>query len=464
MAHSYTPNLELLKIDPNVEMSLSDFIRFFQTDKQTLDTNIQALYDRIEAIAAQGYTPVQPVNIASGVLTFHVENASTGYFDLPTLLARFPENTPVRITGFVISSLTTEANVESFFSTLDRLNGLDRSDNGLTQAQLNGIINMGSTEVSTSVLAAWKRRYPDITVTSTKISSELTFCNFDGSMTLHTEKVYLNQDSAWMPLGADRSDHPDGYYYVFDGWSLNANTVVDAGNGARAGNPDLLKNVTEDRVLYAAYIKHPRTGPSFTFAQKATRVTETTIAYVDYWEDYATAPFLIYNKSDGTEVTNQAISTSGNVILDRNILTIHMFPELFNGFNHAVYFAKGSSGNYNNPVYTSPVSVPLVLIDDRPSLHVETYATAAGETAVVKIVTMGRYTRVVSLVYKESGNTDEYTVTSPSVIFNVDTANNTFSIKMLSTAMLNGSGYAINVEDAEGESLRVPIPNLRTIR
>ena len=54
MAHSYTSNLELLKIDPNVEMSLSDFVRFFQTDKDTVDANIQALYDRIEAVAAQG--------------------------------------------------------------------------------------------------------------------------------------------------------------------------------------------------------------------------------------------------------------------------------------------------------------------------------------------------------------------------------------------------------------------------
>ena len=93
MAHSYTPNLELLKIDPNVDMSLSDFIRFFQTDKQTVDTNIKALRDCIEAIAAQGYTPIQPVNIASSALAVRIENAASGYFDLPTLLASFPGKT-----------------------------------------------------------------------------------------------------------------------------------------------------------------------------------------------------------------------------------------------------------------------------------------------------------------------------------------------------------------------------------
>ena len=128
MAHSYTDNLELLKIDPNVEMSKSDFIRFFQTDKDTVDANIQALYDRIEAVAAQGYTPVQPVNVASSKLTVRIENAATGYFDLPNLLASFPEHTPVRITGFVITSLTTQDAVNAFFGLLDELDGLDASN------------------------------------------------------------------------------------------------------------------------------------------------------------------------------------------------------------------------------------------------------------------------------------------------------------------------------------------------
>ena len=447
MAHSYTDNLELLKIDPNVEMSKSDFIRFFQTDKQTVDANIQALYDRIEAIAVQGYTPIQPVNIASSALAVRIENAATGYFDLPTLLATFPEHTPVRITGFVITSLTTQNDVNAFFGLLDELYGLDASNHGVSKAQMNGVIDMGTREITGDQINAWAARYPDITITSTKISNTLYFYNFDGSQLLYSETVYYGDDSTWTPTGIDRTDHPDGYYYVFQGWAATAN--------ATAGNADLTKNVTESRIVYAAYSRHARTGPTFDYAQKATRVTDTAITYIDYWEDYTSAAYLIYNKSDGTEVTNLSVSSSGNVILDNSILTVHMFADLFSGFNYAIMFKKGSAKS---------VSVPLLLIDGKPYLHVETYVTAAGETAVVKIVTLGRYTRVVSLVYKESGGTEEYTVTSPSVIFNVDTANNTFSIKMLSTAMLNGSGYAINVEDAEGESLRVPIPNLRTIR
>ena len=451
LAHSYTDNLELLKVDPNVEMSKSDFIRFFQTDKQTLDANIQALYDRIEAIAAQGYTPIQPVNIASSVLAVRIENAATRYFDLPTLLASFPEHTPVRVTGFVILSLTRVADVDGFFGTLDKLDGLDASNHGVSKAQMNGVIDMGTASITGDQIHAWAERYPNITITSTNVTNTLYFYNSDGSQLLHSESVNYGSDSVWAPTNVERSDHPEGYYYVFQGWSLAANDT--------AGNADLTKNVTESRVLYAAYSRHARTGPTFDYAQKASRVTDTAIAYVDYWEDYTSATYLIYNKSDGTEVTNLSIESSGNVILDNGILTVHMFADLFSGFNYAVVFRKGSgSSSYRY------VSVPLLMVDGKPYLHVETYAKAAGETAVVKIVTLGRYTRVVSLVYKESGNTDEYTVTSPSVIFNVDTANNTFSIKMLSTAMLNESGYAINVEDAGGDSLRVPIPNLKTIR
>ena len=453
MAHSYTDNLELLKIDPNVEMSKSDFIRFFQTDKDTVDANIQALYDRIEAVAAQGYTPVQPVNVASSKLTVRIENAATGYFDLPNLLASFPEHTPVRITGFVITSLTTQDAVNAFFGLLDELDGLDASNHGVSKAQMNGVIDMGTWEVTGDQINAWAQRYPDITITSTKISNTLYFYNFDGSQLLYSETVYYGADSVWTPTGINRTDHPEGYYYVFQGWSLTAN--------ATTGTDALTKNVTESRIVYAAYSRHARTGPTFDYAQKATRVTDTAIAYIDYWEDYTSAEYLIYNKSDGAEVANLSVSSSGNVILDGGILTVHMFADLFSGFNYAILFSKGS-GRFGTSI--ASCSVPLLLIDGKPYLHVETYATAAGETAVVKIVTLGRYTRVVSLVYKESGGTEEYTVTSPSVIFNVDTTNNKFSIKMLSSAMLNGSGYAINVEDSQGDSLRVPIPNLRTIR
>lgn len=447
MAHGNTTNLNLKKLDPTARMSLSDLRAFFEANQDTIDANIKALFDRIDAIAAEGYTPLQPVNIASSVLAVRIENAATGYFDLPTLLATFPEHTPVRITGFVITSLTTQNDVNAFFGLLDELYGLDASNHGVSKAQMNGVIDMGTREITGDQINAWAARYPDITITSTKITNTLYFYNFDGSQLLYSETVYYGNDSAWTPTGIDRTDHPDGYYYVFQGWAATAN--------ATAGNADLTKNVTESRIVYAAYSRHARTGPTFDYAQKVTRVTDTAIAYIDYWEDYTSAAYLIYNKSDGTEVTNLSVSSSGNVILDNSILTVHMFADLFSGFNYAIMFKKGNAKS---------VSVPLLLIDGKPYLHVENYATAAGETAVVKIVTLGKYTRVVSLAYKESGGTEEYTVTSPSVIFNVDTANSRFSIKMLSSAMLDGTGYAINVEDAGGDSLRVPIPNLKTIR
>ena len=450
MAHGNTANLNLKKLDPTDRMSLSDLRAFFEANQDTIDANIKALFDRIDAIAAEGYTPIQPVNIASSALAVRIENAATGYFDLPTLLATFPEHTPVRITGFVITSLTTQNDVNAFFGLLDELDGLDASNHGVSKAQMNGVIDMGTWEITGDQINAWAARYPDITITSTKISNTLYFYNFDGSQLLYSETVYYGNDSTWTPTGIGRTDHPDGYYYVFQGWAATAN--------ATAGNADLTKNVTESRIVYAAYSRHARTGPTFDYTQKATRVTDTAIAYVDYWEDYTEATYLLYNKSDGTEVTNLSVGSSGNVILDNSILTVHMFADLFSGFNYAIMFRK-----YINGVYED-ISVPLLLIDGKPYLHVQNYVTAAGETAVVKIVTLGRYTRVVSLVYKESGGTEEYTVTSPSVIFNVDTANNTFSIKMLSTAMLNGSGYAINVEDASGDPLRVPIPNLKAIR
>ena len=452
MAHSYTDYLELLKIDPNVEMSLSDFVRFFQTDKDTVDAGIKAANDRIEAIAAQGYTANLPVNVADSIMRLRIENAATGYFNLPTLLASLPEHTPVRITGFVLS-MSAQRDVDEFYDVLDRLYGLDASGRGLDKAQMNGLIDMGTKEITGDMIRAWKNRYPDIEITSTKITNKLVFFNFDGSEKFYEETVYLNNDSVWNPSSyTARTDHPKGYYYVFDGWSLTANTVVDSGTGARAGNPNLLKNVTESRILYAAYIRHPRTGPTYTVLQKATRMLEDTILNIDYWEDYVTAQYVRYNTSDGVK-TDLGVSSSGDAPLGGTLLTIHMFSELFTGYNHEIVFSKADS---------TMVSVPVVLIDDRPSFHVLEYAPNAGDTALLKITTLGKFRTVTSLSYKESGSQTEYTVTSPSEIFNFNAAAKTCSIKMLSAAMVNGK-YAINVEAANGETLRVPLPDLKSL-
>ena len=451
MAHSYTDYLELLKIDPNVEMSKSDFIRFFQTDKDTVDANIQAVFDRIDAVAAQGYTPISPVNIASSSLTVQIENAATGYFNLPTLLATFPEHTPVRITGFIIKSLTTPENVDAFFSTLDRLYGLDASNHGVTKAQMHGLIDMGDASITGQQVQAWKERYPDITIVSTTITNKVYYYNFDGSRLLYTETVAYGNNAVWNPSASytDRSDHPDGYFYVFDGWALTAD--------ASAGTPDLLKEVTETKIVYAAYIRHPRTGPSLTVVQQAKKVTDTVIATIDYLESFDTPTYLLYNKADGSEVTNRGMSTSGDVILDNNILTIHMFSDLFTGYNHALYFKEPTAAGGR------AVSVPIVMIQNKPYLHVERFVNQAGDTAVVKIAHWGKYQRVNALTYKLSGNAEDTVEESPSVVFNMDMANSRFTIRMTSPAMLNTTFFLV-FEDSSGDTVNVPLPNLRTVR
>ena len=451
MAHSHTDYLGLLKIDPNVEMSLSDFVRFFRTDKDTVDANIKAVFDRIDAIAAQGYTPISPVNIASSSLTVQIENAATGYFNLPTLLATFPEHTPVRITGFIIKSLTSPESVDAFFSTLDRLYGLDASNCGVTKAQMHGVIDMGDASITGEQVQAWENRYPDITIISTTITNKVYYYNFDGSKLLHTETVGYGNNAAWIPSASytDRSDHPDGYFYVFDGWAFGAN--------ASAGNPNLLKAVTETKIVYAAYIRHPRTGPSLTVVQQAKKVTDTVIATIDYLETFNQASYLLYNKADGSDVTNKSVSTSGDVILDNNILTIHMFSDLFTGYNHALYFKEPSAAGGRE------VSVPIVIIQNKPYLHVEQFVRQAGDTAVVKIAHWGKYQRVNALTYKLSGNAEDTVAESPSVVFNMDAANSRFTIRMTSSAMLSATFFLV-FEDSSGDTVNVPLPNLKTIR
>ena len=58
LAHGHTTNINLIKLDPTARpMSLSDLRAFFEANQDTIDANIKALFDRIEAIASDGYTP-----------------------------------------------------------------------------------------------------------------------------------------------------------------------------------------------------------------------------------------------------------------------------------------------------------------------------------------------------------------------------------------------------------------------
>ena len=249
MGRQYTPNLKLLMPDPDEPLTAGDLQRIFQADPVTLDTSIYALKDMVLALANQGYTPVSPVVLSGNALKVYIENAST-QFDIPTLLAGLPAQTPLRITGFTMT-LASVSELLDFYDKLDTFYGLDMNLQGLTKAQMHGTIKLTGANDTITVtgaqMASWTERYPSVTVIPQRIVNHVYYYNFDGSELLHTETVYDNANATYSAAPAMESTQ-SGYYYSFRGWSVSSHSATaDA----------VLTAVTLDTSVYAAYAPWP---------------------------------------------------------------------------------------------------------------------------------------------------------------------------------------------------------------
>ena len=375
LAHGHTNNINLIKLDPTVKpMSLSDLRAFFETNQDTIDANIKALFDRIEAVAAAGYTPIQPVNLPDSAFKVRIENASTR-FDIPAMIAAFPPQTPVRITGFTIT-MSTVQDIVNFYDLIKTMYGLDASNNGLDRIQMHGTIRLvggnsaSPLTVSGAQMRSWNREFPSITVIPERISNTIAYYNFDGSELLHTETVYDGADAAYGVV-IRRDCENEGYMYSFIGWSPNANSSVANAN---------LQNVTEEKTVYAAYVYLEDIAPDITITSYSEAVSYPCVITLNSLGSYTKLTGITaYNSSDS--VLSDVVGS--NVIrLEENTITVTPTEAYFNGHDWALTFSDDSGSCVR--------SVPLNLKNGPLITAITKLSTGADDPATVE-VSWGNY-------------------------------------------------------------------------
>lgn len=178
----------------------------------------------------------------SQITTLRLENVSSA-IDGAAILAAIPASSRVRMIGFdwTINDADT---ILSLYDRLDTMRGMDEHGNNVDTAQLSGTIHIDS--LTGAQLAAMQGRYPYITIDYKHITSNLTFCNWDGTV-LAVVPVADGGDGAYSGETPERPE-TESAIYTFAGWSKTQGGTVDS---------DALKAVTVDRTVYAVYTETP---------------------------------------------------------------------------------------------------------------------------------------------------------------------------------------------------------------
>lgn len=184
---------------------------------------------RITDLTVGGYTNIS---------TLRIENSSV---DSEAILRAVPAGTRVRLIGFTWEA-EDYAEIEALCDLLDTMRGLDEQGGNMDEAQVSGTIHTGT--LTGAQIAAVKERYPYLTLTADHTSAVLTYKTYDGSSVIGSEDV-LDGGNGTLTNSTARPQDAQ-YTYSPDGWATEPN-----GNK----NADVLKNVTADRTVYAAYSK-----------------------------------------------------------------------------------------------------------------------------------------------------------------------------------------------------------------
>ena len=173
----------------------------------------------------------------SGITTLWLENVGDTV-DTLSILKALGTGARVRIFGFRWE-IEEASEIAGILDLLDDKRGLDQNGDNTDSAQVYGTVHVPN--VSGSVIAHAKERYPDITVTYDHVSATVRFMDNDGEL-LSSETVVDGASIAHIPIMQDKEDAR--YYYTFLGWSTTQNgSVVE----------DIFSDTTKDITAYAIY-------------------------------------------------------------------------------------------------------------------------------------------------------------------------------------------------------------------
>ena len=187
----------------------------------------------------------------TNVTTCRLENNSSAV-DTEAILRALPASARLRLIGFEWETEDIEE-VYDILDILDTMRGIDEQGNtiaipdGGCRASINGTIHTGA--VTGDQLAEIKERYPYLNVTYTSITSTLTYKNYDGTVTLHTETISNKGNGTWTPSEAPTKPTDEDYRYIFGGWSKV--------KGGGLPQPNATVAVEASRTVYAAFNRQP---------------------------------------------------------------------------------------------------------------------------------------------------------------------------------------------------------------
>ena len=269
----------------------------------------------------------------SQITTLRLENVSAAV-DGAAILAAMPASARVRYIGFDWTMDDAEA-ILALYDRLDTMRGLDEHGNNVDNAQLSGTIHIDS--LTGAQLASMQSRYPYVTIDYKHIVSNLTFCDWDGTV-LEVVEVQDGGDGSYSGETPTRAQTASAIY-EFAGWSRDQEGEVQE---------DALNAITADRTVYAVYsvtpIYHVRyysqdgntllyddelIGSGLDSSYGGTTPTKTATAQYTY-------AFAGWSTTAGGSANANALL---NVIADRNVYAAFTATVR----TYTVYFYNGST-------------------------------------------------------------------------------------------------------------------------
>ena len=172
--------------------------------------------------------------------------------------------------------------------------------------------------------------------------------------------------------------------YSFAGWSNDSNSsVADA----------TLTNVTENRSVYAAYVRAQNVAPSVEMSAYSTGISVPATVRVTNWGAYPRLMSLTSTDFDGNSVTAQA----GGAILSVSDDTITITPteNHYNALTWTLTFADNSASARCN-VQINLKNIPVVSVTKK--------STGTDDPVILSVSSFGRYPTVKSFTARYTHN------------------------------------------------------------
>ena len=278
----------------------------------------------------------------SNISTLRLENVGAA-FPVMSILNGLTPGTRVRLTGFNWNCADV-AEINSILDILDTMKGVDGNGNNLDHAyeSVAGVIH-APTLTGNDIASFRARGYQYITFTADTLTVTLTYRTYNGASVLATETIRNGgngtRNNTWSRSSTEK------YNFSPNGWAIEPDGETD---------DDALLAVTENRTVYAAYVRTIRT---YTVTWKN---TDGTILEVDVNVPYETIPTYdgptpTYNGDNASGWTTEVVPVTGDTTYIASYVPVYTVY-FYDGTTllQTVTVRRGEDAHYTGELPTSP--------------------------------------------------------------------------------------------------------------